>query len=71
MQDWDINHIAASLDHAIWFHEPVNVSEFLLYECDSPWAGNARGFNRGQFWSKDGTLLASTTQEALVRPKTR
>ena len=70
MQDWDINHIAASLDHAIWFHEPVNVTEFLLYECDSPWAGNARGFNRGQFWSKDGTLLSSTTQEALVRPKT-
>ena len=70
MQDWDINHIAASLDHAIWFHEPVNVSDFLLYECDSPWAGNARGFNRGQFWSQDGTLLASTTQEALVRPKT-
>ena len=67
---WDRGLQIASLDHAIWFHEPVNVSEFLLYECDSPWAGNARGFNRGQFWSQDGTLLASTTQEALVRPKT-
>ena len=71
MRDWDINHICASLDHAIWFHEPVDVNEYLLYECDSPWAGNARGFNRGTFWSQDGKLLASTTQEALVRPKTR
>jgi len=71
MNDWDINHVAASLDHAIWFHEPVDVTEFILYECDSPWAGNARGFNRGRLWSRDGTLLASTAQEALVRPKTR
>lgn len=70
LNDWDINHVVASLDHAIWFHEPVDVTDHLLYECESPWAGNARGFNRGQLWSSDGTLLASTTQEALVRPKT-
>ena len=67
MQDWDINHIAASLDHAIWFHEPVNVSDFLLYECDSPWAGNARGFNRGNMFTEDGRLIASVAQEGLMR----
>ena len=71
MNDWDINHVVASLDHAIWFHDPVDVTDYVLYECDSPWAGNARGFNRGQIWSRAGVLLASTTQEALVRPKTR
>ncbi len=71
LQDWDRDHVVASLDHAIWFHEIPDITDFILYECDSPWAGNARGFNRGQLWNRDGKLLASTTQEALVRPKTR
>lgn len=71
LEDWDINHVVASLDHAIWFHEVPDITDFILYECDSPWAGNARGFNRGQLWNRDGKLLASTAQEALVRPKTR
>lgn len=68
---WDKDYIIASLDHAIWFHAPINVNELVLYQCDSPWAGNARGFNRGKFWSEDGTLLASTTQEGLMRKRTR
>lgn len=66
----DGKYMAASLDHAIWFHAPIDVTDFMLYQCDSPWAGNARGFNRGRFWSSSGTLLASTTQEGLMRRKT-
>lgn len=58
----------ASLDHAIWFHEPFNVNEWLLYQTDSPWSGNARGFNRGSIYSADGLLVASTAQEGLMRP---
>lgn len=67
--NWQNDLMAASLDHAIWFHEPVNLNEQVLYGCDSPWAGNARGFNRGKFWDATGKLVASTTQEALVRIK--
>jgi acyl-CoA thioesterase-2 len=57
----------ASLDHAIWFHRECKVDEWFLYSSDSPNAHGARGFARGQIFSKDGTLLASVTQEGLMR----
>ena len=41
----------ASLDHALWLHEPFRADEWLLYACDSPWAGHARGFNRGRIFT--------------------
>ena len=61
----------ASLDHALWLHEPFRVDEWLLYVTDSPWAGHARGFNRGQIFSRDGRLVASVAQEGLIRPRDR
>jgi len=57
----------ASLDHALWIHEPFRADEWLLYVTDSPWSGHARGFNRGQIFSRDGRLVASVAQEALLR----
>lgn len=57
----------ASLDHAVWFHDDFRMDEWLLYVMDSPWAGGARGFNRGQIFTQDGRLVASTAQEGLVR----
>jgi len=57
----------ASLDHAIWLHEPFRADEWLLYTTDSPWAGHSRGFNRGRIYSRDGRLVASVAQEGLVR----
>lgn len=57
----------ASLDHALWFHREVRVDEWLLYTFDSPNAGGARGFARGQFFTRDGTLVASAAQEGLIR----
>jgi acyl-CoA thioesterase-2 len=59
--------IMASLDHALWFHRIVRIDKWLLYSMDSPNAGGARGFARGQFFSQDGRLVASTAQEGLVR----
>jgi len=59
--------IMASLDHALWFHRIVKVDEWLLYSMESPNAGGARGFARGQVFSQDGKLVASTAQEGLVR----
>jgi acyl-CoA thioesterase-2 len=58
---------SASLDHAIWLHEPFRVDEWLLYATDSPWAGHARGMNRGQVYTRDGRLVASVAQEGLIR----
>lgn len=58
---------AASLDHAMWFHRDFRVDEWLLYAMDSPSSSNARGFNRGNIFSRDGRLVASVTQEGLIR----
>lgn len=57
----------ASLDHAVWLHEDFRADEWLLYVCDSPWAGHARGFNRGKIYARDGRLVASCAQEGLIR----
>lgn len=64
------NMMGASLDHAIWFHDDFRADEWLLYVCDSPWAGRARGFNRGRIFARDGRLLANVAQEGLIRPIT-
>ena len=58
---------SASLDHALWFHEPFRADEWLLYVNTSPWAGHDRGFNHGQFFTRDGRLVASVAQEGLMR----
>ncbi len=61
------NVIMASLDHGLWFHRRVRIDDWLLYAIDSPNASGARGYARGQFFTCDGTLVASSTQEGLVR----
>ena len=58
---------AASLDHSIWFHRPLRMDEWLLYEMDSPNANGGRGLNFGRIYSQDGRLVASTAQEGLMR----
>ncbi|MEQ9545426.1 acyl-CoA thioesterase II [uncultured Marinobacter sp.] len=65
------NMQVASLDHAIWFHRDFRMDEWLLYDKDSPSASAGRGFNRGNFFNQKGGLVASTTQEALIRKRSR
>ncbi|MEL6923791.1 MAG: acyl-CoA thioesterase II [Bacteroidota bacterium] len=57
----------ASIDHAMWFHRDFRADEWLLYAIDSPSASNARGFCRGSIFTRDGRLVASVTQEGLIR----
>jgi acyl-CoA thioesterase II len=59
--------MAASLDHALWFHRPFRADEWLLYAQDSPNLSASRGFSRGLIFSADGTLVASVAQEGLLR----
>ena len=59
----------ASIDHAIWFHRPFRVDEWLLYDMDSPSASYGRGFNRGNIFNQKGELVASVCQEALIRKR--
>jgi acyl-CoA thioesterase-2 len=59
--------VAASIDHAMWFHHPVRVDEWLLYSIESPAAAGARGFARASLFTREGLLVASTAQEGLLR----
>jgi acyl-CoA thioesterase-2 len=61
------NIMAASLDHALWFHRPFRADEWLLYAQDSPNLSDSRGFSRGLIFRSDGTLIASVAQEGLLR----
>jgi acyl-CoA thioesterase-2 len=58
---------AATLDHAMWFHRPFRVDQWLLYTTDAPSTAGARGFTRGSIFSEDGLLVASVAQEGLLR----
>jgi acyl-CoA thioesterase-2 len=60
---------AASLDHAMWFHRPCALDDWLLYAQDSPSTQGSRGFTRGSLFARDGTLVASVAQEGLIRLK--
>jgi acyl-CoA thioesterase-2 len=63
--------MAASLDHALWFHRPFRADEWLLYAQDSPNLAGSRGFSRGLIFASDGTLVASVAQEGLLRQRRR
>lgn len=59
----------ASIDHAMWFHRPFRMDDWLLYSMDSPSASAAKGINRGLIHTRDGVLAASTAQEGLMRQR--
>lgn len=61
----------ASLDHAMWFHRPSALDDWLLYTQDSPSAQGARGFSRGSLYTREGRLVASVAQEGLVRMRNK
>ena len=61
------NVAMASLDHAMWFHRPVQVDDWLFYDCDSPSASGSRGLARGMIFNRAGELVASTAQEGMIR----
>ena len=61
--------IMATIDHAMWFHRPLRVDDWLLYAMESPSASGARGFSRASIFARDGRLVASSAQEGLIRQR--
>lgn len=57
----------ASIDHAMWFHNPFRADDWLLFATTSPISGAGHGFATGQFYTAQGTLVASAAQEVLMR----
>lgn len=68
MEEWESRPeigMQVSLDHSIYFHEPerVHADDWMFVEMESPWAGDGRGVVLQRVWGRDGTLLATCTQE--------
>ncbi|WP_432039591.1 acyl-CoA thioesterase II [Streptomyces cucumeris] len=59
--------VGASLDHAMWFHRPFRVDDWLLYDQESPSASGGRGLAKGRIFSADGRLAVSVIQEGVMR----
>ncbi|SIT73493.1 acyl-CoA thioesterase II [Microbacterium sp. RU33B] len=57
----------ASLDHAMWWHRPGRVDDWMLYVQESPNALGGRGLATGRIYSREGALLATVAQEIMVR----
>ena len=64
---WTKGLQAASLDHAVWFHRPFDLSEWHLFVQESPIAYGARGFVKAAVFARNGHLVASVAQEGLLR----
>jgi acyl-CoA thioesterase-2 len=64
---WGGQFVGASLDHAVWFHQPVAADEWFLYETDSPAASGGKVLCFGQIWAEDGRHVATVTQQGLIR----
>jgi acyl-CoA thioesterase-2 len=60
---------SASLDHAMWFHQPFDFNDWMLFDQDSPSTSQGRGLVRGEMFTHDGRLVASVVQECLMHIK--
>ena len=64
-----MNTQMASLDHAMWFFRPFDISKWMLYDLETPNISGARGFVKGEIYTQDGTLVSSVAQEGLTRQR--
>lgn len=58
-----------TVDHSMWLHNDFRLDDWLLYAVESTVASDGRGLVRGQFFTREGKLVASTIQEGLIRQR--
>lgn len=58
----------APMSISVAFHEPARWSGWLLYTHESTQVGAGMSYVRGTVHAEEGDLLASFSQEALIRP---
>ena len=61
------NFQVASLDHALWFHEGFRADDWLLHTVEAERIGGGRGLARGNFYTREGRLVATTMQQGVMR----
>ena len=64
---FDGRYAPASLNHALWIHRAPDVSDWLLFETESPIVRGGRGLGRGLLYARSGELVATATQECLIQ----
>jgi acyl-CoA thioesterase-2 len=55
------------IGHTISFHEPFDAREWLLLDHTSTFAGRGRAYGTGEIFRSDGRLVASYSQEGMIR----
>ena len=63
---WD-RIFAVTINHSVWFHRPVDFSEWVLYSTASPVAAESRGLGMGHFFDRAGRIVATVAQEGIVK----
>ncbi|KIU16407.1 acyl-CoA thioesterase II [Mycolicibacterium llatzerense] len=58
---------AVSMNHTVWFHRPIKFDDWVLYSTTSPVAADSRGLASGHFFDRAGQVLATVTQEGIVK----
>lgn len=58
----------STLDHSIWFHRPVELTDWHSHTIHSPSLSMGRGLVQGQIHDPAGVLVATTTQQGTFRP---
>jgi acyl-CoA thioesterase II len=56
------------LSHSLTFHDEFAAGDWLLFALRSPFAGGGKAFGAGEVFTADGRMVASCTQEAMIRP---
>ena len=64
---WDDVYMAASLDHAVWFHRAVRADQWLLFDLAPHQIKGTRGLATGDVFTADGELVATVAQQGLIR----
>jgi len=57
----------ATMNHSLWFHRPLDISDWLLMHSVSPSTSAGRAFSTADSFSRDGTLVATIAQEGILR----
>ncbi|MFK7732302.1 MAG: acyl-CoA thioesterase [Pseudomonadales bacterium] len=61
--------IATTLSHSLWVHRPLSMSEWLLFDISSDISFGGRGMSHARVFNQHKQLVASATQELLMRQR--
>lgn len=59
--------VFVSLDHAMWFHRPIDLNDWLFIDQRPVTVAHERGLATASAWDRSGNLVCTFTQEALLR----